>query len=190
MIGNRRCRGPRAYGGHRTFHWRTSNSRLRMSTGRRSHPGHHGTREISPPPPKKSCLNCGRNAVARVATQIRTDHWRLAVFFKSIRKRGDDNCWFCQPERRQRMTRTHALPHRGNARLVEARRMAWELGDKPLGSLKFCSPTHDGVSAAQVPGTLRSRRGEEGGANEEERRATRLDGWIAWEAEERVTGDL
>ena len=30
----------------------------------------------------------------------------------------------------------------------------------------------------------------EDGADEEERRATRLDGWVAWGAEERVAEDL
>jgi len=37
-------------------------------------PGHHGAREIAPPPPKKSCLDRARNAIARVAAQIQTDH--------------------------------------------------------------------------------------------------------------------
>ena len=36
---------------------------------------------------------------ARNVTQIRTDHWRSAIFLKKIQKRGDDSCWFCQPER-------------------------------------------------------------------------------------------
>jgi len=35
-------------------------------------PAHHGTLEIPPPPPKKSCLDKARDALARTAAQIRT----------------------------------------------------------------------------------------------------------------------
>jgi hypothetical protein len=48
------------------------------------------------PPSKKSCLDKMRNALARTAAQIRTDHWRSAVYLKRIRKMVDDKCWFCQ----------------------------------------------------------------------------------------------
>jgi len=54
---------------------------------------HHGTEAIPPPPPKKSCPDKMRNALARTAAQIRTGHWRSAVYLKRIRKRADDNCW-------------------------------------------------------------------------------------------------
>jgi hypothetical protein len=47
-------------------------------------PGHHGSEEIPPPPPK-SCL---WNALVRTAVQIRTGHWRSAVYLKRIRKMG------------------------------------------------------------------------------------------------------
>jgi hypothetical protein len=47
-------------------------------------PGHHGTEEIPPPPPKKSCLGSMRNALARTVVQIRTGHWRSAVYRCSI----------------------------------------------------------------------------------------------------------
>ena len=53
-------------------------------------PNHHGTAEIPPPPLKKSMLDIARNAVARTAAQIRTGHWRSAVYFFRIRKRTDD----------------------------------------------------------------------------------------------------
>jgi len=70
--------------GHRLV---TSSSRLRTcTTRRRSYLGRHGAREIAPPPPKKSCLDRARNAVARVATQPRADHWRSAVFFQENSK--------------------------------------------------------------------------------------------------------
>jgi len=44
----------------------------------------------------------------------RTGHWRSAVFLKRIRKRTDNNCWFCK---RPKMTRSHVLLHCANARL-------------------------------------------------------------------------
>jgi hypothetical protein len=53
-------------------------------------PEHHGTDEIPPPPPKKSCLDHMRNSLAHTAAQIRTGHWRSAVYLKRIRKRVGD----------------------------------------------------------------------------------------------------
>jgi hypothetical protein len=55
-------------------------------------PAHHGSEEIPPPPAKKSCLDRAKNGIARTAAQIRTGHWRLAVYLKRIRKRQDDKC--------------------------------------------------------------------------------------------------
>jgi hypothetical protein len=81
-------------------------------------PQHHGTNEIPPPPPKKSCMDGARNSIARTAAQIRTGHWRSAIYFKRIRKRRSDECWFCT--RGARMTRSHALLHCSNATLVAA----------------------------------------------------------------------
>ena len=54
---------------------------------RHADPKHHGTEEI-PPPPKKSCMDRTKNAIARTAAQIRTGHWRSAAHFKRIKKRG------------------------------------------------------------------------------------------------------
>jgi hypothetical protein len=67
---------------------------------------HHGTDEILPPLAKKSCMDRARNAIARTAAQIRTGHWRSAVYFERTRKRKDDKCRFC--EGKARMTRSHA----------------------------------------------------------------------------------
>jgi len=53
-------------------------------------PKNHSTREIRPPPPKKSCLGKARNAVARVTAQIRTDHWRSVIFLRRIREQSTD----------------------------------------------------------------------------------------------------
>jgi hypothetical protein len=58
-------------------------------------PRNYGTKEIHPRlPPKKSCLDRARNNLARTAAQIRTGHWRSAVYLKRIRKRRDDKCWY------------------------------------------------------------------------------------------------
>jgi hypothetical protein len=93
-------------------------------------PNHHGTEEIPPPPPKKSCLDGMRNALARTVAQIRTGHWRSAVYLKRIRKMTDDRCWFCQSS--TRMTRSHVLLHCPNVKLRAARMEAWE-GKDPGG---------------------------------------------------------
>jgi hypothetical protein len=87
-------------------------------------PSHHGI------PPKKSCLDSMRNAIARTAAQIRAGHWRSAVYLKRIRKMADDKCWFCQSS--ARMTRSHVLLHCSNAKLQTARTEAWE-GKHPGG---------------------------------------------------------
>ena len=92
-------------------------------------PSHHGADEI--PPPKKSCMDRTRNAIAKTAAQITTGHWRSAVYLKRIRKRGDDRCWFCQE---RKMTRSHALLHCTNAKLRAAREEAWD-GKHP-GSIR------------------------------------------------------
>jgi hypothetical protein len=55
-------------------------------------PNYYGTEEVPPPPPKKSCLDSMRNAVARTVAQIRTGHWRSAVYLKRIRKMAEDKC--------------------------------------------------------------------------------------------------
>jgi len=94
-------------------------------------PDYHGTEKIPPPPPKKSMLDKARNAVARVAAaQIRTGHWRSAVYLHRIHKRADDKCWFCQDS--VKMTRSHVLLHCRNPKLVAARLEAWE-GKNPGG---------------------------------------------------------
>jgi hypothetical protein len=90
----------------------------------------YGTEEIPPLPAKKSCMDGARNSIARTAAQIRTGHWRSAVFLRGIKKRKDDQCWFC--EGKARMTRSHALLHCPNATLAAARVEAWE-GRNPEG---------------------------------------------------------
>jgi hypothetical protein len=71
-----------------------------------------------------------RIALARTAAQIRTGHWRFAVYLKRIRKAADDKCWFCQGP--AGMTRSHVLLHCPNANLRTAREKPWE-GKTPGG---------------------------------------------------------
>jgi hypothetical protein len=80
-----------------------SNGKLRVSERYREakkkwheNPKHHGKDEIPPPEPKKSCMDRAHNSIARAAAQIRTEHWRAAIYLKRIRKRTDSGCWFCK----------------------------------------------------------------------------------------------
>jgi hypothetical protein len=73
-------------------------------------PKRHRKDEIPTPAPKKSCMDGGRNSIARAAAQIRTGHGTSAIYLKRINKRTSDNCWFC--EGGATMTRTPGLrPH-------------------------------------------------------------------------------
>jgi len=69
-------------------------------------------------------LDKARNVIARLAAQIRTGHWRSAVYLHRIRKRADDKCWFCQDS--VKITQSHVLLHCRNPKLVAARLEAWE----------------------------------------------------------------
>jgi ribonuclease HI len=144
-------------------------------------PRHHGAEEIPPPPPKKSCIDRTRNAIARTATQIRTGHWRSATYLKRIRKRKDDHCWFCESQ--ARMTRSHALLHCPNATLAAARVEAWE-GRNP-GSIRalLSNPRWEArlLRYLELSGVGRH---VDGGVDEDEAHAVRMDQWIIWEAEE------
>jgi hypothetical protein len=95
-------------------------------------PSHHGLEEISPPP-QKPCLDGARNSLARTAAQIRTEHWRSAIYLKRIKRRTDDGCWFCA--RQRKMTRSHVLLHCQSASLVAARTEAWE--DRDPGGVRI-----------------------------------------------------
>jgi len=82
-----------SFGSPRSLGWRKRlGMQSQITTGRRS-------------PPKKSCMDRTRNALARCAAQIRTRHWRSAVFLKRIKKRRGDKCWLCHGSR---MTRSHS----------------------------------------------------------------------------------
>jgi hypothetical protein len=146
-----------------------------------ANPQHHGVEEIPPPPPKKSCMDGARNSIARTAAQIRTGHWRSAAYFKRIRKRRDDKCWFCAGD--ARMTRSHALLLCPNATLAAARAEAWEWRDP--GSIRVLQPNPRWerrlLRFLELSGMGRT---VEGGLDEEEAHAARIDGWIVWEAEE------
>jgi ribonuclease HI len=80
------------------------------------------------PPPKKSALDKARNREARIASQLRTNHWLSGVYLKRIGKRDSAGSWFCgdtcQSRGPPKMTRTHVL-HRCPA-FEYARREAWK----------------------------------------------------------------
>jgi hypothetical protein len=141
--------------------------------------------EIPPPPPKKFMLDRARNSVARVVAQIRTGHWRSAVYLKRIRKRDDDRGWYCKDHDRatHRMTRSYVLLNCRNPRLVAARVEAWE-GKRPGNARKLLAdPRWERrfvrfIELSWVGRTMADR------TDEESAYATRLDTWIAWEAEE------
>jgi hypothetical protein len=130
-------------------------------------------------------LDRARNSIARVAAQIRTGHWRSAVYLKRIRKRDDDKCWFCKDHDRatHKMTQSHVLLNCRNPRLVAARAEAWD-GKRP-GNVRrlLADPRWEKrfvrfLELSEVGRTMADR------TDEESAYAARLDTWIAWEAEE------
>jgi hypothetical protein len=144
-------------------------------------PGHHGTEEISPPPPKKSCLDSMRNALARTTAQIRTGHWRSAVYLKRIRKMAEDKCWFCQGP--ARMTRSHVLLHYPSVKLRAAREEAWE-GKTPGGvRVLLANPRWQRrfVKFLELSGVGRVVAD---GTDEDGAHAAIMDEWVAWETME------
>jgi ribonuclease HI len=143
-------------------------------------PSNHGQGAIPPPPPKKSCMDKARNCIARTATQIRTGHWRSAVFLKRIKRRKDDNCWFCGG--RAKMTRSHALLHCPNATLAAARVEAWE-GRNPGGIRVLLSNPRWERRLLRFLELSGVGRVVEEGLDEDEAYAAKMDGWIAWEEE-------
>jgi hypothetical protein len=70
-------------------------------------------------------LDKARNSIA---AQIRTGHWRSAVYLKRIRKRDTDSCWLCEgrDHGQHRMSRAHVLLNCRKPRVAAARAEAWE----------------------------------------------------------------
>jgi len=129
-----------------------------------------------------------RNSLARTAAQIRTGHWQSAVYLKRIRKRADDNCWFCQGP--VKITRSHVLLHCPNEKLRSARTEAWE-GKNPGGiRVSLANPRWERriVRFLELSGVGRTIADE---TDEDGVHAARMDEWIAWETEEvkRYGGD-
>jgi hypothetical protein len=148
-------------------------------------PAHHGTEEIPPPPPKKSMLDRARNSIARTAAQIRTGHWRSAVYLKRIRKRETDHCWLCDGigQNQHRMSRAHVLLNCRNPKVMAARAEAWE-GKNP-GSVRrlLADPRWEKrfVRFLELSGVGRTLAD---GTDEESAYAARMDTWIVWETED------
>jgi hypothetical protein len=82
-----------------------------------------------PPPPKKSCLDKAKNSLARTVAQIRSGHWRSAIYLKRIRKSTTEHCWFCKIKDR-RVTRPHVLLHCPDEGLTAGRSQAWGTGSQ------------------------------------------------------------
>jgi len=151
----------------------TSNSRSQRFRAKKDawhkNPANHGTLEIPPPPPKKSCLDKVRNTIARTVAQICTGHWRSAEYLKRIRKGADDKCWFCQG--RSRMTgRMSCFP-----RLAAARVEAWE-GRNPGSAHVLLSNPRWGEAADEIPRVVGVGRTMADGTDEGGARAEKMDG--------------
>ena len=127
-------------------------------------------------------LDKARNAVARAAAQIRTGHWRSAVYLKRICKPGNsnDSCWFCKDSSTAKMTRSHVLLHCKNPKLTVARAEAWE-GKNPGGvRVLLANPRWERwfvrfLELSGVGGTTK------GGMDEESAHAARMDEWVVWD---------
>jgi hypothetical protein len=119
-----------------------------------------------------------RNAIARTAAQIRTGHWRSAVYLKRIRKMAEDKCWFCQTS--ARMTRSHVLLHCPNAKLRGARAEAWEGKDPGGVRVLLANPRWERRFAKflELSGIGRVMAN---GTDEDGAFAARMDEWVAWE---------
>jgi hypothetical protein len=65
-------------------------------------PHHHGNggHPVTPLPKKRSCMDQARNAIARTAAQIRTGHWRSAVYFNRVKKGRMTNAGFARREQK------------------------------------------------------------------------------------------
>jgi hypothetical protein len=120
-----------------------------------------------------------KNGIARVASQIRSGHWKSAVYLKRIRKRDDDRCWYCFKNGRK-MTRSHVLLHCTNARLVSARQEAWGRIHPENVRILLASPQWERrlLRFLELSGVGRMM---DNGEDEEEAWAARMDGWIIWE---------
>jgi hypothetical protein len=102
-------------------------------------PNQHGSEEIPPPPPKKSCMGRAKNGIDRTAAQLRTGHWRSAVYLKRIKKRRGDECWFCSGKNRMTL-------HCSNGRISAAREEVWEKKDP--GSVRSSWPIPGGIEGS------------------------------------------
>jgi hypothetical protein len=154
-------------------------------------PAHHGTEEIPPPPSKKSMLDRARNSIARVAAQIRTGHWRSAIYLRRICKMESDRCWLCEGVDRtqHRMSQAHVLLNCRNPQAAAARLEAWK-GKSPGSARRLLAdPRWEKrfVHFLELSGVGRTLAN---GVDEESAYATRMDTWIAWETEDVVEVEM
>ena len=134
----------------------------------------------------KSMLDSAGNTLARTA-QIRTGHWRSAVYLERIRKPGrtDDHCWFCQDS--AKMARSHVLLHCRNSKLAAARVEAWEGKDPGGVRVLSANPRWERrfVRFLELSGVGRMMAD---GTDEESTHGARMDEWIVWETREARDG--
>jgi hypothetical protein len=138
-------------------------------------------------PPKKSCMDQTRNAIARTAAQIRTGHWRSAVYFKRVRQRKDDKCWFCKEG--AKMTRSHALlhcPNAGGGCNVRGRGSLSHYLVYSESPPRWCSLAIILLVYLHHNLLLVSNRSIQN-MDEDHDHAEKMDEWIVWEAEEEGT---
>ena len=98
-------------------------------------------------------------------------HWRSAVYLKRIKKRGDDQCWFCYE---RKMTRSHTLLHCTNVNIRAARAEAWEGKDPGSIWVLLNNPRWERrlLRFLELSGAGRLVEGED----VEETRAAKMDG--------------
>jgi len=108
----------------------------------------------------------------------------IRVYVQRIKKWQDDKCRFCHGT--AGVSLSHALLHCLNEKLPSARAVAWE-GKNP-GRVRVLLTNarweRRYLRFLELPGVGRVKAD---GVDEDSARATQMDKWVVWEAEERVT---
>jgi len=139
-------------------------------------PAHHGSLEIPPPPPKKSCLDKTRKdgspdqdgtlALSRISEEDPEKNRRYMLVL--------------QPSQDDPVTRPFALPERAPG----GRKGGNMEGEETRGCSGFVSQSQLGKAVCKVPGTYGRGRTVADGTGEGGARAARMDNWVVWETRE------
>jgi hypothetical protein len=108
-----------------------------------------------------------------MAAQIKTGHWRSAVYLRRIKKRRDDICCFC--EGGAEMTRSHALLHCPNATLAAASVEVREGRNSGGVRVLLANPRWESRLLRFLE-LSSAGRFVEGGVDEDEAHASKMDG--------------